>query len=285
MKLQQLLESHFDTTVTISKKTPVSGGSINKTYIVETSKGNFFVKENDALTYPNMFEAEAKGIELIYSTNTILTPKIIATGNIGSSSFLILDVVHQGRKTEKSWTSLGNGLANLHRNSNSKFGLIHNNYIGSLTQVNTLTNNWKDFYANYRIKPMVKMAFENNLFNTKFQTNFNNLYNELDSIFPEEPAALLHGDLWNGNFMINNKEQAVLIDPATYYGHREMDLGMTLLFGGFQPTFYNSYNDIFPLEKGWKTRVSITQLYPLLVHANLFGGGYINSVLDIIRKF
>ena len=114
---------------------------------------------------------------------------------------------------------------------------------------------------------------------------FNSLFGLLPSIFPQEPPALLHGDLWNGNYMISGDGKPAIIDPAVYYGHREMDLGMTMLFGGFDTRFYNSYNATYPMEQGWELRLDICNLYPLLVHVNLFGGGYINQVKSILDKF
>ena len=179
----------------------------------------------------------------------------------------------------------GKQLAQLHQNTNTSFGLEESNYIGSLLQQNNLHNNWIDFFINERLKPQIKLARDNGKIDLSTITKFERLYTKLDEIFPEEPPALLHGDLWSGNFMVDEKGGPVIIDPAVYFGHREMDIAMTKLFGGFNQQLYQSYNEHFPLEKGWEQRVDICNLYPLMVHVNLFGGGYLEQVKSILNKF
>jgi len=285
MTLQNILSAYFEEEVSIAKESPISGGSINNTYSINSSKGNFFVKENDSERYPRMFESEAKGLKLIQSKSCIKTPEIITLDNNSRKSYLILELIENGKGSIQSWGSLGSGLANLHKNSNDSFGLEHNNYIGSLPQTNIQYGSWGTFYINQRLEPMVRQAYDNGSFENSILKTFNRFYKELPSIYPIEPPALLHGDLWSGNFLFNNNEEAVLIDPAVYYGHREMDLGMSLLFGGFDEAFYKIYHETYPLEADWKNRVPYSQLYPLLVHVNLFGGGYKESVARIINKF
>jgi fructosamine-3-kinase len=114
---------------------------------------------------------------------------------------------------------------------------------------------------------------------------FERFYNRLDEIFPVERPSLVHGDLWGGNYMSSETGEPVLIDPAVYYGHREMDIGMSRLFGGFAARFYDIYNGVFPLEPGWEERMDYCNIYPLMVHVNLFGGGYLQSVIRILKGF
>ena len=200
-------------------------------------------------------------------------------------SFLILKYIKSGIKTPTFWYDFGKQLANLHKHTVNFFGLDYNNYIGSLIQRNNKHSSWTEFFINERLSYQVKMARDNKRVDKDTISSFDRFYNRMDSIFPVEPPALLHGDLWSGNYMVNENGQPVIIDPAVYYGHREMDLGMSQLFGGFDNQFYTSYHNHFPLENGWKERLQFCNLYPLMVHVNLFGGTYLNSVKEILRKF
>jgi len=183
------------------------------------------------------------------------------------------------------WEKFAKQIANLHRHTSNIFGLDHNNYIGSLNQSNKNHNNWIDFFREERLIFQIKMARDNGKIGNDIINMFDGFFLKLDEIFPVEPPALIHGDLWSGNYMVNKNGEPVIIDPAVYYGNREMDLGMTQLFGGFSAEFYKFYNDFFPLENGWKDRLDYCNLYPLMVHVNLFGGGYIQSVKSILKRF
>lgn len=151
--------------------------------------------------------------------------------------------------------------------------------------MNIPTENWPDFINHYRLQPLAQMAFDQHLLSPADLTAIDRLVQQLPRIFPEEPPALIHGDLWSGNFMTDSKGEAVMYDPAVYYGHREMDLGMTRLFGGFDAEFYDAYNETYPLVSGWEQRLEIANLYPLLVHVNLFGMGYVGSVRQVLKDF
>ncbi len=154
-----------------------------------------------------------------------------------------------------------------------------------MQQINTLHNEWHSFYRECRIMPLVKKLFDAGNY-TKADINYANSFcNNIKSIFPSEPPALLHGDLWGGNYLITSTGYAAIFDPAIYFGHREMDIGMTKLFGGFDARFYRAYDEVYPLAKGWEKRLAVTQLYPLLVHAVLFGGHYVSKTKEIIRQF
>ena len=136
-----------------------------------------------------------------------------------------------------------------------------------------------------RLDKQVRLALRNGLLDASAEKLFEKLYVTLDEILPEEPPHLVHGDLWSGNFIVSEEGKACLIDPAVYYGNREVDLAMSTLFGGFSPEFYSSYNEEFPLLEGWKERLDIYNLYPLLIHLNLFGSSYLGSILSVLRRF
>ena len=183
-------------------------------------------------------------------------------------------------KTKNFWENFGRDLSYLHQNSNSLFGLDHDNFIGSLVQKNQYHSTWIDFFIHQRIKPQLLLGN----FSSDFLRSCDKLFVKIEDLFSNEPSSLLHGDLWSGNFLSNN-ERPVLIDPSVYFGCREMDISMTKLFGGFDQRFYDSYNENFPLYEGWEERIDICNLYPLLVHVNLFGGSYYNQTKNIIDSF
>ncbi len=285
VEIAKKLSVYTETDVKVNNISSVGGGSINDTYKVNTNVGNYFVKKNSASDYPQMFEKEALGLKILSVTNKIETPDVIAIGESENISFLILKFINSTNKLGSFWDDFGRQLAALHTNSDTHFGLNHDNYIGSLKQSNNQHDNWNDFFREERLDKQVRLARNNGAIDTGTVSAFDRFYSRIDNIFPKEPPSLLHGDLWGGNFMVSEKGNPVFIDPAVYYGHREMDLGMTQLFGGFDRQFYDSYNNHHPLENGWQERLSYCNLYPLLVHVNLFGGGYLQSVKTILRKF
>ncbi len=263
----------------------VSGGDINSAVKVISSIGNFFVKWNNADKYPQMFQKEAEGLKLLEGTHQLKSPQIIAADEIGEYSFLILEFIQTGKIHSKFWIQFGTSLAKIHQHTHEFFGLDHDNFIGSLPQSNNPHKEWISFFVEERLNTQLRLAYDTNLINKLVLRGFERLFKVLNEIFPEEPPALLHGDLWSGNFMIDFQGNPCLIDPAVYYGYREMDLAMSRLFGGFDPSFYEAYHECFPLDKGWEQRIEICNLYPLLVHANLFGGHYVSQVASILNKF
>lgn len=279
------LGEKFNRSVELVSSSWVGGGSINDTFYFETSAGDFFVKKNSSSRYPEMFEKEAKGLKLLAGTNEIPVPEVILTGEENDDAFLILKFIKSSPKKDNFWNSFAEKLAKLHKHTSDSFGLDHNNYIGSLPQLNLTHEKWTDFFREERLHPQVKSARDNGLIGIETVKTFDRFYTKLDEIFPVENPALIHGDLWGGNFMVDEIGEAVIIDPAVYFGHREMDIAMSKLFGGFSREFYEAYNHFYPLEKDWKKRMDFCNLYPLLVHANLFGGGYAMSVKNILREF
>jgi fructosamine-3-kinase len=274
------LQSNLSVDITDISK--VHGGDINQATKVELSSSEFlFVKWNDSA--PDlMFETENKGLELLRSASTKLEiPEVILQGD----DYLALSWIEEGGGQQNSAYEFGVQLAKLHKNSDSSFGLDHDNYIGKLPQLNNSHSNWPDFFALERIEPQVKMGIESGKLTRSVLKGVEQFYAKIGSIFPTENPALLHGDLWGGNYMFTKNGGASIYDPAVYYGHREMELAMTRLFGGFPANFYDGYNDEFPLDEGFESRVNICNLYPILVHANLFGGSYCRQAENIIQRY
>jgi fructosamine-3-kinase len=280
--LPEHLEKELE--IKITKTEQVFGGDINETYVLHTSQMKLFLKLN-ADEKADMFEKEFRGLNLLRSTKAIAVPRPLKDGTFEKQIYLVMAHIEKGSPTTGFWRIFGHRLAALHRNTATRFGLDHDNYIGSLPQPNSQCSTWNTFYAEQRILFLIRMAFDDKKCDSSDTRMAERLCNKLDSLFPDEPASLLHGDLWSGNYMIGKDGLPVIYDPAVYYGHREMDIGMSLLFGGFDPSFYSHYNEAWPLEKSWRDRVDLTQLYPLLVHLNLFGGHYYNSVREILKKY
>lgn len=271
--------------VKINSFSPLSGGSINEAVKLKTNQGKFFLKWNDADRFPTMFEAEAKGLNLLRKTKEIYIPQVIKAGIVDSTSFLLLEFVEEIPRNQDFWRDFGKSLARLHQHSNTAFGLEHDNYIGSLPQSNQQHRQWTDFFISERLEPQIKMARDGKKINEMHGQRFNKLFQRIEQIFPKELPALLHGDLWNGNYMGSPEGKVCIYDPAVYFGHREMDLAMTKLFGGFEQEFYEGYEEEYPLEHDWDERVPICNLYPLMVHVNLFGDNYLRAVEETIKKF
>ncbi|MFH1120191.1 MAG: fructosamine kinase family protein [Bacteroidota bacterium] len=261
------------------------GGSINEAFRIETSSGQFFIKYNSAKRYPGMFAAEDRGLAMLAETGCINVPLVLLHHETVNFAFLLLDFIESGSPVKNYWQIFGNGLAALHRKSNALFGLDYDNYIGSLSQCNRQHDSWIEFLVTERFQPQLKMSMDSGILNSRDVRKVTHLCKKLADIIPGEPPSLLHGDLWSGNFMTDEKGNPCILDPAIYYGHREMDIAMTKLFGGFSAEFYQAYQESFPMENGWEKRVEFNQLYPLMVHVNLFGGGYVAQVRQIIGKF
>ena len=186
---------------------------------------------------------------------------------------------------ENFWTLFGQRLAKMHQKSTFDYGLDSNNYIGSLPQKNKWKRSWIEFFVQNRLQFQEKLALDSQRIDRQTSTLLSVLYGKMERLFTPTRPSLLHGDLWSGNYMCGPDGHATIYDPSVYYGHREMDIAMTYLFGGFQKEFYDAYQDEFPLDEGWEERIEICNLYPLLVHVNLFGASYANRVKAILKRY
>lgn len=260
---------------------PLTGGDINQVFLLESNSENFVVKLNNAKRFPAMFDAEKLGLEKLREPGVIDVPKPLKTGEVDSQAYLLLEHKNSSKKTSDFWEIFGQQLANLHQQTAESFGLEKDNYIGSLPQSNEKRKTAAEFYIDMRLEPQLKMAREKG-FDLNISSNF---YKNCEDLIPKEKPSLVHGDLWNGNYLVNAEGMPCLIDPAVAFAPREMDIGMMHLFGGFQKPLFDSYNAIFPLEDGWKERIPLWQLYYLLVHLNIFGASYKSQVSAILRKY
>lgn len=273
-----------ETGINILDVSPVSGGDINRAFRILTREGDFFLKYNTAAP-DDFFEKEAYGLQKLREPATGLRiPRVIAAGrpDTHTPGFLLLEYIQTGSAGDS--TVFGQELARLHLIKKDMFGLDTDNYIGSLPQKNGAHKSWEPFFVEERIEPQLRMAIQSGKFSSGILKNWNRLISELPSIFPPAKPSLLHGDLWGGNYLFDESGTAVLIDPAVYYGHPEMDLAFTRMFGGFSDDFYEGYKSVSPIEHGFSDRIPIYNLYPLLVHVNLFGGHYITQAKQILER-
>jgi fructosamine-3-kinase len=276
--ITQTTEKPFE----IEKSHPVSGGCINQGYAVSGNGLIYFVKINQA-NQEAMFAAEALGLKQIHATKTIRVPEPICWGIAEKSSYLVLEWLEFGGGNSQSWEKMGRNLAHLHQVSLSdRFGWHCNNTIGSTPQINTISNNWADFFAHQRIGYQLRLAKERGG-NFPDEDQVIPAISEILSQHQPHPS-LVHGDLWSGNAAITVDGEPVILDPATYWGDREVDLAMTELFGGFPAAFYRGYNDVFPLDAGYQKRKTLYNLYHILNHFNLFGGGYASQVNRMLQE-
>lgn len=259
----------------------LAGGDICRAYQVDLDdRRRLFVKTR-ADAPGEMFPTEARGLAWLAETGALRVPDVVATG----ANFLALEFLDSATRISGFDEALGRGLAAMHRYQSEPPGLDFDNFIGPLPQSNSRCEEWFDFYAQQRLQPRVEEAVRSGQAPRDWLRKFGNLYQALPDLIPSEPCSRLHGDLWGGNLLVGPKGEPCLIDPAVYSGHREVDLAMMKLFGGFSPTVFGSYNEAYPVQPGYQERIDLYQLYPLLVHVNLFGGGYVASVERALSRY
>lgn len=247
---------------------------------METTAGVFALKVNSARKFPDLFRKEANGLALLASTETFKTPKVKGVGELNEYTYLLMEFIDAEEKVPDFWSLFAENLGKLHQSTAENFGLAEDNYLGSIPQQNDGNHtNAADFYIEKRLIPQFKLAQEKG-YDFKTDAFFKTLSEEI----PNEPPALIHGDLWNGNYMTSAKGKPCLIDPAVAYAPREIDLAIMKLFGGFPKEVYKTYHSLFPLATDWEKRIKIWQLYHLLFHLNVFGSSYYESVQAIVKK-
>ncbi len=265
------------------QQSPVTGGCINTTYLLENSSGKkYFVKLNDASKL-SMFEAEANGLNEIINSQTIRAPRPICYGQADNNAFLVLEYIHFNNHGNPEL--LGQQLAALHKTKAPYYGWFQNNTIGSTPQINTRQETWSQFWKKNRFIYQLELAAAHG-HRGNLQSRGELLLIHLDQFFTDHKPSptILHGDLWSGNYEFDDQGQPIIFDPATYYGDRETDLAMTELFGGFAPQFYTAYNEAYPLSDSYSTRKMLYNLYHILNHLNLFGSGYLPQAQQMIDQ-
>lgn len=266
----------------------ISGGDVSQAARGCLANGAQLLVKWRSGSLPGLFTAERRGLELLRAAGALRVPEVLAHGEATADcpAFIALEWLDTGSKSSKSAEALGKGLAVQHHILASSFGLDHDNFIGANPQPNHQGDNWISFFREQRLGFQMELAGRNGLLPTKRAHRLDALLARLDDWLPAQPpASLLHGDLWDGNWLTTAAGEAALIDPAVYYGHREADLAFTELFGGFPAAFYAAYQASWPLDSGYEDRKELYNLYHLLNHLNLFGESYGGSVDPTLRHF
>ncbi len=266
----------------IEQRTPVGGGCINSAWRIEGQGQRYFVKINNS-AFGGMFAAETAGLSAIAATRTLRVPHPVCHGTNRNASWLVLEYIELSRKS--NMRLLGAQLAALHRVTGRHYGWPHDNTIGATPQINTASDDWCAFWREHRLGYQLRLAATNGYVG-RLQQLGGRLLNHLPELLSEHrpQPSLLHGDLWSGNAGSDANGAPVIFDPAAYYGDREADLAMTELFGGFSAEFYADYREAYPLEAGYARRKILYNLYHVLNHLNLFGGGYLAQAEDMMAE-
>jgi len=265
----------------IDQITRLGGGDINEAFGARLTDGREIFLKTHPRPPATMYAREATGLRWLAEPGALRVPEVLYV----SERVLVLERITPGRPAADTDEALGRGLAALHRHGADGFGLTEDNFIGNLPQDNGAEPDWPTFYARRRLEPQLRMAADAGRATSAMRRGFDALFAKMDALVgPAEPPSRLHGDLWGGNWMVDADGAPVLIDPAVYGGHREIDLAMMRLFGGFSPRVFAAYAEAWPLAAGAAERVDLYQLYPLMVHVNLFGGGYAASVERILAR-
>jgi protein-ribulosamine 3-kinase len=263
---------------------PVAGGCINAGWQLGTGAGSIFVKTNTPGSL-GMFEAEDAGLEELRAANALRVPRPLATGVTSSEAWIAMEWIETGRAGAGTEAWLGERLASLHRRVAEHFGWRRDNTIGSTPQPNGWSDDWPGFVAERRIGYQLGLAADNG-YGGRLADNGGRLVGQIRALFTDyrPVASLLHGDLWGGNWATDAAGEPFVFDPAVYFGDREADLAMTELFGGFGTDFYSAYRSSWPLDPGYGTRRHLYNLYHVLNHLNLFGGGYLGQAESLIER-
>ncbi len=287
--LLEVLESIYGQPVQVLDTRPVGGGSINQTQALTLSnRETVFLKTN---THPpkDFFNAESKGLDrLRQAQGGPKIPKPLGLEPGSTPRFFLIEYVESSPPNGEFDVQFARALANMHRVSQEFHGLDHDNFIGSTVQKNTQEKDGLKFFRDHRIRFQQELARKRGKLPAPLDNKLDRLCDRMESLLDNtgEPPALLHGDLWSGNyFQAKSDRQPCIFDPAVYYGLRESDLAMTQLFGSLSDAFYRAYHEAFPIHPGYEERRDIYNLYHMLNHLNLFGGSYLSSVESIVTRF
>ena len=263
---------------------PISGGDTNQAFLLEGNGQRFFVKLNGA-TRLAMFEAEHQALLAMAASKTIRVPTPLCCGVVTGRSFIVMEYIELGRSVADSPLQLGRQLAAMHQVSADQFGWHRNNTIGTTLQRNDYSDDWLLFWRDQRIGLQLKLLAQHDYVG-RIQQLGDKLLEKMPLLLAgyKPEASMLHGDLWSGNYAFDRQGTPFIFDPAFYYGDRETDLAMTELFGGFTPQFYSAYREAYPLDEGYEQRRDLYNLYHVLNHGNLFGGGYVAQAEGMIER-
>jgi len=269
----------------IQQRSNISGGCINQAFLIADDAQRYFIKLNSADRLA-MFEAESAGLLAIIATASISSPQPLCSGTVDGQAYLVMNFIDTEEKVNhRSHTLFGEQLAAMHRKHFDYFGWQQDNTIGSTLQTNACSQHWINFWREQRLGFQLELAAQNGFGGSlqieggKLMACFDRLFND----YTPQPS-LLHGDLWSGNYCFDGAGNPVIFDPACYYGDRECDIAMTELFGGFNDGFYRAYQNSYPLDSGYQHRKTLYNLYHILNHLNLFGGGYLSQVQQMIQQ-
>lgn len=273
-----VLENNYGS---ITSSRAVGGGCINNGMILQAEAGgSFFLKTNNT-TPADMFAREAEGLQSLRTDDGPTVPEPYLYGD----EFILMQDLSPSRRRDGFWPELGRRLAALHNHTNDRYGFAHDNYVGSTPQPNPWVGNGAVFFAEQRLIYMARLARQRNLLNDADFERVESMASRLSELIPDQPASLIHGDLWSGNIISDANGNPAIIDPATHYGWAEAELAMMTLFGSFPDSFIQSYQEVRPLESGFRARFSIYNLYHLLNHLNIFGRSYLSQVQSILRRY
>ncbi len=266
----QSLSAALGESIELIRFEAVSGGCIHQTGKIIAHDGRVFFLKADTLPRLPVFQAEAHSLRVLNAAACIRVPRPLCHGQDEASAFLVMEYISMRSRGDDR--RRGEQLAALHRQSAPAFGWEADNFIGPTPQQNAWTQNWVDFYRDNRLIPQTQLARKNGISIRKMDTLLESLPSFFSGYTPQ--SSLLHGDLWGGNAAFDEEGNPLLFDPASYYGDREADLALTELFGGFSRAFYEGYVETWPLDSGYRLRRDLYNLYHVLNHFNLFGGGY-----------
>lgn len=285
-KMNELVKEIFGNSISIISSRTCGGGCINNSRIIELSDGKTVFLKSNSNKFRKMFAREAEGLELLDTGGGPRVPKVYAVKETENHQYLFMECIKSSAKEKDFFIKFGRAFALLHARSNSDFGLDSDNYLGSTVQKNSWKSSWSGFFAENRLLFQFELACRNYSEAAILKKGMENIIKKIADILPEPVRpSLLHGDLWGGNYMTDETGKAVLIDPAVYYGHSEADLAMTELFGGFSPDFYKGYNEAGEIDRSYRKRKDLYNLYHMLNHLNLFGLSYLGSCRSIISKY